>query len=82
MIPLKLNSNLIFFKIIVTLWGKRAEDFIGVENQIYAIRCGYVNEFDGTKSINIFSKTLLWIDPNLPEATDLKNWYETEIEKL
>lgn len=63
---------------MVTLWGKRAENFIGKENQIFAIRCGFVGDFDEAKSINVFSNSLLWADPEIPEAVDLKNWYIEE----
>lgn len=74
--------NIFSTKDIVTLWGKRAENFIGIENEVYGIQGGFVAEFGETKSINIFAKSVLWKNPDLPEAKDLKSWYRDEMENM
>lgn len=66
---------------MVTLWGKNAEEFNGKENSVLAIRNGSVGEWDNTKIVNCFSTTLTWVDPELRETGELKNWFNNELNK-
>ncbi|EZA51712.1 Replication protein A 70 kDa DNA-binding subunit [Ooceraea biroi] len=61
--------------VTVTLWGKQAEDFDGSNNPIIAIKAARVGEFNGGKSLSLFTSSVLEKDPDLPEAHRLRGWY-------
>lgn len=66
----------------LTLWG----DFCGKEGQklqemvdvgffpVLAVKAGKVNDFSG-KSIGTISSTQLFVNPEFPEACDLREWF-------
>lgn len=50
--------------LIVTVWGKAAEEFAAEINSVVAIRRGSTSQFMGLSSVNIFSGTLFWVSPH------------------
>lgn len=48
--------------IIVTLWGKAAENFISTEKPVIAIRKGIVGEFEGKTKLNCIAGTYVWVN--------------------
>ncbi|OXA43033.1 Replication factor A protein 1 [Folsomia candida] len=61
--------------IVVTLWGKQAEEFEEKIFTVIAIRNGYPLSFMGSCTLNIFSGSLLWAKADLYEAEELKQWF-------
>ncbi|KAL5724642.1 hypothetical protein ACHQM5_007874 [Ranunculus cassubicifolius] len=69
----------------LTLWG----DFCGAQgdelqcmvdsgvNPVLVVKGGRVNDFNG-KSVGTISSSQLFINPNIPEALGLKEWFERE----
>ncbi|KAL8137076.1 hypothetical protein V2J09_003077 [Rumex salicifolius] len=69
----------------VTLWG----DFCNTQGQelqsicdsghfpVLAVKSGRVNEFNG-KTVGTVSSTVLFIEPDLPEARTLNEWFKRE----
>lgn len=48
---------------------------------VLAIKAGRISDFSG-KSVGTISTTQLLVDPGLPEANQLKRWYENEGKKI
>lgn len=69
----------------LTLWGEfcnregqRLEEMINSGFfPVLAVKSGKVNDFTG-KSIGTISATQLFINPDLPEAQNLRNWFDRE----
>lgn len=47
--------------LIITLWGKQAENFLAEMFSIIAIRRAIVTEYEGKKKLNCISGTLVWV---------------------
>lgn len=66
------NSNA---EVKVTMWNERAqEDCTGWQNSVLAIKGCRVSDFGG-RSIGTFSSTQFNINPDIPQAGALMNWY-------
>ncbi|KAG2718006.1 hypothetical protein I3843_03G198700 [Carya illinoinensis] len=67
----------------LTLWGEfcnregqKLEEMINSGSfPVLAVKSGKVNDFSG-KSIGTISSTQLFINPDLPEASGLRNWFD------
>lgn len=55
-------------QVVVTLWGKQAEDFDASNNPIVAIKSARIGEFNGGKNLSIGVTSIIEKDPDLPEA--------------
>lgn len=60
----------------MTLWGDDAEKFDGEGNPVVAFKGVRVSDFGGC-SISTVSSTTMIRDPDIPEAFELKQWFET-----
>lgn len=63
-----INKNMV----IITLWSLHAENFVADKFSIIIVRKGIVSEYQGKKKSNCISGTLVWVDPEVPEAVNLK----------
>ncbi|KAL5698287.1 Replication protein A 70 kDa DNA-binding subunit A [Ranunculus cassubicifolius] len=68
----------------LTLWGdfcnkegRELEDMVGSGFfPVLAVKAGRVNDFSG-KTLGTISSSQLFIEPEFPEARDLRNWFES-----
>lgn len=61
-------------QIRVTLWGKDAENFEGMPDGMVAFRSAKVSDF-GSCSLSTTSGTSFKLNPDIPEAHSLKQWF-------
>ncbi len=61
--------------VTLTLWSEKAEKFDAL-NKVVAFKMAQVREFNG-KSLSLTFGGTLEIEPDLPEAHALKDWYES-----
>lgn len=67
----------------LTLWGdfcnkegQKLQDLVGSGSfPVLAVKAGKVSDFSG-KSIGTISSTQLFINPDFPEAVNLRNWFD------
>lgn len=64
--------------VTVTLWGQLAEDFDGSSQPVVAMKGGRINEFGGAKSVSAPGNGTFQINPDIPEAHQLKGWFDAE----
>ncbi|KAE8751185.1 hypothetical protein FOCC_FOCC002013 [Frankliniella occidentalis] len=62
----------------LTLWGEQAENFDGMNQPVIAVKGGKVNEFGGAKTVSVPGSALFQINPDMPEAHQLKGWFDDE----
>eukprot|EP00730_Choanoeca_flexa_P015695 TRINITY_DN7264_c0_g1_i2.p1 TRINITY_DN7264_c0_g1~~TRINITY_DN7264_c0_g1_i2.p1 ORF type:complete len:630 (+),score=196.44 TRINITY_DN7264_c0_g1_i2:74-1891(+) len=63
-----------------TLWGDEAigfEDQGGVQGAVIAIKAAKVSDYNG-RSLSVSSQSMFLLNPNIPEAHQLKGWYDSE----
>nr|XP_027194687.1 replication protein A 70 kDa DNA-binding subunit-like isoform X2 [Dermatophagoides pteronyssinus] len=60
----------------IAIWQKMADDFCGESGQIIALKNVKICSFNGL-SLSCTSMTTITIDPDIPEAIQLRNWYHT-----
>ncbi|XP_034238791.1 replication protein A 70 kDa DNA-binding subunit [Thrips palmi] len=60
----------------LTLWGSQAEEFDGSNQPVVAVKGGKVNEFGGGKSVSLPASATFLENPDIPEAHQLKGWYD------
>jgi len=61
--------------VAVTLWGDAADKFDGSSNPVVVIKAAVAREFNGV-SLSVGRSSTLTINPDLPEAHQLKGWWE------
>lgn len=61
--------------IILTLWGKQAEDFDGSENPVILVKGAKVGEYNG-KNLSALNSSTMQINPDIPEAHTLRGWFD------
>ncbi|XP_066593347.1 replication protein A 70 kDa DNA-binding subunit-like [Prorops nasuta] len=61
----------------LTLWRSQAREFNGSNNPVVAVKGASVREFNGRKSITLFNSSVIQIDPDIPEAHKLREWYSS-----
>ncbi|XP_035702781.1 replication protein A 70 kDa DNA-binding subunit isoform X2 [Folsomia candida] len=64
-------------QINLTLWGKQAEDFRDDDNPVVAVKRVKVSDFNG-KSISCTMASTILLNPDLPEAQTLREWYDDD----
>lgn len=65
------------FSIRMTLWGKQAEDFNAPVESILAFQGVRVGDYQG-RNLSMVSSSIMAVNPEIPEAFDLRGWYDTE----
>ena len=63
-------------EISLTLWGKDAEDFKGVEGTVLVIKEAKVSEFNN-RSLSVGFNYPALLDPEMDVTQKLKNWYSS-----
>lgn len=64
--------------IVLTLWGKQAEDFTHEDHPILAIKSAKIGEFNGGKTLSSMMSSSFQLEPDLPQAHKLRGWYTNE----
>ncbi|KDQ14551.1 hypothetical protein BOTBODRAFT_32688 [Botryobasidium botryosum FD-172 SS1] len=59
----------------LTLWGKTAESFQGEDQPVIAFKGVKVGDYGG-RSLSMFSTSTMYPNPDLPEAHELRGWYD------
>ena len=62
----------------ITLWGDTATNFGGQVGQVIAVKGCRVGDFNG-RSLSASFGSVLSLDPELPEAYSLKDWFNQKI---
>lgn len=65
------------FSIRMTLWGKIAETFDVPTESIIAFQGVKVGDYGG-RTLSMLSSSAMLVNPDIPEAFDLKGWYDNE----
>ncbi|POW02460.1 hypothetical protein PSHT_12096 [Puccinia striiformis] len=65
------------FGIRMTLWGKTAETFEAPVESIIAFQGVKVGDFGG-RNLSMLSSSAMLVNPDIPEAFELKGWYDNE----
>lgn len=60
----------------MTLWGTQAEEFDASTQPIVAIKCGRLQEYNGTKSISLATSSTLQLNPDIEESHKLRGWFD------
>lgn len=63
--------------VTVTLWGEEAEKFDGSGQPVVAIKGARLSDFGGRSLSALFSSTIM-VNPDIPEAFQLRAWYDQE----
>uniref|UniRef100_A0A673BGG3 Replication protein A subunit n=1 Tax=Sphaeramia orbicularis TaxID=375764 RepID=A0A673BGG3_9TELE len=63
--------------VTVTLWGEEAEKFDGSGQPVVAIKGARLSDFGGRSLSALFSSTIM-VNPDIPEAFQLRAWYDRE----
>ncbi|ORX40177.1 hypothetical protein BD324DRAFT_616671 [Kockovaella imperatae] len=61
----------------LTLWGKQAENFEHKDEPVIAFKGVKVGDFGG-RSLSMFSSATMSLEPDIPEAHQLRGWFEAE----
>ncbi|XP_019727550.1 replication protein A 70 kDa DNA-binding subunit-like isoform X2 [Hippocampus comes] len=61
--------------VTLTLWGEQAQMFDASRHPVVAIKGARLSTFDG-RSLSALCSTTLTVDPDIPEASALRAWYE------
>nr|XP_043067982.1 replication protein A 70 kDa DNA-binding subunit-like [Drosophila bipectinata] len=61
--------------IILTLWNEAAKEFNGKKNDVILVKGARIKEHNEVKKINLDWYAKMKINPNLPEAKSLIEWY-------
>lgn len=64
-------------EVTVTLWGEEAEKFDGAGQPVVAVKAARLSDFGGRSLSAQFSSTVM-VNPNIPEAFQLRGWYDEE----
>ncbi|TNY19811.1 hypothetical protein DMC30DRAFT_417560 [Rhodotorula diobovata] len=64
------------YAVRVTLWGRQAESWTELDNGIVAIKGVKVGDFGG-RSLSVSGSSTIAVDPDIPEAHELRGWYDT-----
>ncbi|PLW06791.1 hypothetical protein PCANC_25350 [Puccinia coronata f. sp. avenae] len=65
------------FSIRMTLWGKTAETFDAPTESVLAFQGVKVGDFGG-RTLSMLSSSVMLANPDIPEAFELKGWYDNE----
>lgn len=59
-----------------TLWGTEAEEFVGTNFPVVAVKGAKVSDFGGRSLSTTFSSVMV-VNPDIPEAHMLRGWYDS-----
>ncbi len=59
------------------VWGSEAQNFNGVKGSVIAVKNALVGDFKG-RTLSCVPNTTIEYNPDLPEAYNLKEWYDRE----
>ena len=62
-------------EVCCTLWGAEAEGFDGSNFPVVAVKGARVSDFGG-RSLSTIMSSLLMVDPDIPEAHQLRGWFD------
>ena len=62
-------------EVTCTLWGAEAEGFDGSNFPVVAVKGARVSDFGG-RSLSTLMSSLLMVDPDIPEAHQLRGWFD------
>ena len=62
--------------VTLTLWGAEAEGFDGSTCPVIAVKGCKVSDFGG-RSLSTQFTSLLTVDPDIPEAHQLRGWFDS-----
>ncbi|GAA5868477.1 hypothetical protein JCM8547_006286 [Rhodosporidiobolus lusitaniae] len=65
------------YQVRVTLWGRQAESWNEMDSGIVALKGVKVGDFGG-RSLSLSGSSTLVVDPDVPEAHELRGWYDTQ----
>nr|XP_018902956.1 PREDICTED: replication protein A 70 kDa DNA-binding subunit [Bemisia tabaci] len=65
-------------RVDITLWGTQAVEFDPTDEPIVAVKGGRVTEYSGSRSIGLLGSSSLVLNPDIPEAHQLRGWYDTQ----
>ncbi|KAM0753641.1 replication factor A 1, rfa1 [Meredithblackwellia eburnea MCA 4105] len=65
------------FNCRLTLWGKTAENWQDTDNGVFAFKGVRVGDFNG-RTLSMGGGATVVANPDIPEAHDLKGWYDVE----
>lgn len=66
----------------LTLWGDLCNNFDFSTQLPVIIRKGVVTEYEGNKYLKCGQTTTCWVDPDIAFAVELKEWFDTEFQKI
>ncbi|XP_075745571.1 replication protein A 70 kDa DNA-binding subunit isoform X3 [Rhipicephalus microplus] len=61
------------------LWGDQAEKFHGAGNPVIAVKGVRVSRYNGDISLSMLFSGALHVNPDIPEAQALSNWYKENV---
>lgn len=64
------------FSINLGLWNKMAVDFNYPENSVIGVKGARVQEFGGSRTLSLTQSGTISLNPDIPEAFQLKGWYD------
>ncbi|RHZ81738.1 hypothetical protein Glove_117g547 [Diversispora epigaea] len=64
------------YMVKITLWGQQAENFTMNDNSVVVCKNVKVGDYQG-RSLSVFSGTTLLYNPDIHEAKELRDWYQT-----
>lgn len=65
------------YSVKLTVWGKLALNFDAYPESIMAFKGAKVSDFGG-RSLSLLSSGSMTVDPDIPEAHQLKGWYDSQ----
>ncbi|KAG5670389.1 hypothetical protein PVAND_000658 [Polypedilum vanderplanki] len=67
--------------IVLTLWGAEAENFSGFDNPVVLAKNVRIGEYGGGKTLGTTVSSTVLVNPEMPEAHQLKGWYDNNASK-
>lgn len=68
-------------QVCITLWGQEAIDFAGREGQVLSAKNVRIKDYQG-KTLTTINDTTLALEPDLPEAQELRTWWDQGAKNL
>lgn len=64
--------------IVLTIWGDEAANYHAAESPVILLKNAMVKEYGGGKTLGTASGTVMLFNPDVPEAHQLRGWFENE----
>ncbi|GAA5996274.1 replication factor A subunit protein RFA1 [Rhodotorula paludigena] len=65
------------YSVRVTLWGRQAENWTEMDRGIVALKGVKVGDFGG-RSLSVSGSSTVALDPDIPQAHELRGWYDVD----